>query len=31
VTGWLLVIDHPPRVINGTAFPRFIEIRVETR
>jgi hypothetical protein len=31
VTGRLLVIDHPPTVINGTAFPGFTEIRVETR
>jgi hypothetical protein len=31
VTGRLLVIDHPPGAINGTAFPGFTEVRIETR
>jgi hypothetical protein len=31
VTGRLLVIDHQPSTINGTAFPGFTEVRVETR
>jgi hypothetical protein len=31
VTGRLLVIDHPPWVINRTAFVGFTGIRVETR
>jgi hypothetical protein len=26
-----VVIDHPPAVIDGTAFVGFTEIRVETR
>jgi hypothetical protein len=31
VTGRLLAIDHPTSTINGTAFPGFTAIRVETR
>jgi hypothetical protein len=31
VTGRLLVIDHPPCMINGTAFPGYSEIRIEMR